>query len=86
MLMVIEHLRLNDNMLVYLELKFTSLIPKYDNLTSFQDFSPISLCNTIYKIVAKVISRWVKSLLSKYILGEQFGFLGWQIHETIGVE
>jgi hypothetical protein len=52
----------------------------------FEDFRPISLCNCIYKIMAKLISRCLKPILSEAISKEQFGFLnGRQIHEAIGV-
>jgi len=65
---------------------FIALIPKTDNLTSFEDFRPISLCNCLYKIISKVISIRLKVILSKHISREQFGFLkGRQIHEAIGV-
>jgi len=65
---------------------YIALIPNTDNPQSFDDFQPISLCNCIYKVVAKFIARRVKKLLSKSISGEQFGFLeGRQIHEAIGV-
>ena len=65
---------------------FIALIPKVDNPKSLNDFRPISLCNCIYKVITKVISRRLKDLLSEHISGEQFGFLkGRQIHEAIGV-
>jgi hypothetical protein len=50
------------------------------------EYRPISLCNCIYKIISKIISRRIKGILSKSISQEQFGFLeGRQIHEAIGV-
>lgn len=43
------------------------LIPKVDNPKSFKDFRPISLCNTIYKIVIKVLVNRLRPLLKDLI-------------------
>ena len=45
-----------------------------------------SLFVTVYKVVSKVISHRLNSILSEHITTEQFGFLeGRQIHKAIGV-
>lgn len=65
---------------------FISLIPKVDKPSTFDDFRTISLCNCLYKLILKVISKRLKAVLSKNISKGQFGFLqGRQIHEAIGV-
>jgi hypothetical protein len=65
---------------------FLALIPKRDKPTKFEKIQPISLCNCIYKIISKVISRRLNKVLSKQTSGEYFGFLeGIQIHEEIGI-
>jgi hypothetical protein len=69
-----------------LNVTFIALIPKSDSPQHLDDFRPISLCNCIYKVVAMVIFRRIKGVLSEMISKEKFGFLeGRQIHEAIGV-
>ena len=44
---------------------FIALIPKYNKTEAFYDFRPITLCNYLYKIISKVISRRPKVVLSE---------------------
>eukprot|EP00253_Pinus_taeda_P014791 PITA_14791 len=83
---VVEESRLKGEIYRPFNSTFIALIPKKDEPETFEDFRPISLCNCIYKIIAKVIASRLVPILSKNISMEQFGFLeGRQIHEAIGV-
>ena len=65
---------------------FLTLIPKLDKPQTFTDFRPISLCNLLYKLIAKVIAVRLKPFLDTGITPEHFGFLkGRQITEPIGI-
>ena len=70
------------------DLNFTllALIPKKQNPSSFEAFRPISCCNVVYKIIAKVIAQRLKPILSVVITKEQFGFLfNRQIHDVVSL-
>lgn len=43
------------------------LIHKFKNANQLKNFRPIGLCNTIYKIITKVISNRIKPFLDKLI-------------------
>ncbi|KAH1032591.1 hypothetical protein J1N35_044765 [Gossypium stocksii] len=50
------------------------LIPKVSNPVNLGNFRPISLCNVLYKIVAKIIVNRFKSIIVNYIDGAQSSF------------
>ena len=47
--------RLEGRMEGALNSTFISLIPKKDKPLTFMDFRPISLCNLMYKLIAKLL-------------------------------
>lgn len=86
LLRVVEESRVSGRMEAAISSTFIALILKVDNPSTFAEFRPISLCNCLYKIIAKIIANRLKPILSKHILPEQFAFLkDRQIHEAIGM-
>eukprot|EP00253_Pinus_taeda_P035876 PITA_35876 len=54
---------------------FLALIPKDKGATDFSRFRPISLCNTSYKLITKIIANRIKKILSVIIPENQVGFI-----------
>ena len=51
------------------------LIPKQLGLETTSHFRPISLCNTIYKIVTKILVHWLKHLMPSLVSPSQTAFI-----------
>eukprot|EP00253_Pinus_taeda_P010228 PITA_10228 len=54
---------------------FLALIPKEKGASDFSRFRPISLCNSSYKLVSKIIANRLKNILPAIIPENQGGFI-----------
>jgi len=82
---LVEDIRIKGRVRVSLNKNFLALIPKENNLQSFENFRPISLFNLCYKMISKVIANRIKPVLSRELSCNQLGFLkGRQILDAIG--
>ena len=54
---------------------YISLIPKVPNVTSMSQLRPISLCNTVYKVISKMIVQRLRNLLPKVVSPNQVAFV-----------
>ncbi|KAH1040060.1 hypothetical protein J1N35_041803 [Gossypium stocksii] len=67
--MIKFHLQiLNEGMEIkHINSTHIALIPKIVNPFTMKQFRPISLCNVIYKILAKTIANWFRGVIDKCI-------------------
>jgi len=54
---------------------FIALIPKIDNPQKLNDFRPISLVGSLYKILAKVLANILRSVIGSVVSEEQSTFV-----------
>ncbi|XP_028098761.1 uncharacterized protein LOC114298400 [Camellia sinensis] len=66
----------NGRLAYGLNSSFITLVPKKDNPVDLVDFRPISLVNSMYRILAKVLSHRLKKILPRVISEMQIAFIG----------
>lgn len=80
----VEEVKTNGRVIKLFNSTVITIIPKVDMHRFCYEYIPISLCNCVYKIIAKVIVVTLKILISNFISSEQFGFLkDRDIHEVV---
>ncbi|GLJ19617.1 hypothetical protein SUGI_0354930 [Cryptomeria japonica] len=72
---LVEESRRKRKMLKDLNNTNIVLFPKFQECSTFADFRSITLCNSIYKVVSKVMVKRLKVILPHVITQEQSGFL-----------
>ena len=55
---------------------FIALIPNKNGASNIQDFRPISLVGSVYKILTKVLANCLKEVLDQLISKSQNSFVG----------
>eukprot|EP00253_Pinus_taeda_P022096 PITA_22096 len=75
LLRMVEASRMSGNIHSALSSTFIALIPKKQRTDSFQDYRPIALCNTLFKIISKIIAERMKPVLNLFITRDQHAFL-----------
>jgi len=54
---------------------FLTLVPKVTNSSKLADFRPISCCNTLYKIISKVMCNRLQDVTKDLVSANQSAFL-----------
>ena len=75
-LAVFEEFYLHSKFEKSLNATFLALVPKKNGASNIQDFRPISLAGSVYKILAKVLANRLKEVLDQLISESQNSFVG----------
>ena len=75
-LVVFDEFYLHSKFEKSLNATFLALVPKKNDASNIQDFRPISLVGSVYKILAKVLANRLKEVLNQLISESQNSFVG----------
>ena len=75
LLEVVKESYSRKQMLQALNSTFLTLIPKREGANQLEYLRPIALCNVVYKVITKLISKRIKKWLPIIISEEQGGFV-----------
>ena len=70
-----KHIFANQKIPDYLNQTLIALIPKQLGPETISQYRPISLCNTVYKIISKILVQRIRPLLPRLISPMQAAFL-----------
>jgi len=73
---VVQDFVISNRLLKQINHLIIALVPKSANVSSTSDFRPISYCNMIYKVIAKILAGRFAHILSGIISPMQNAFLG----------
>lgn len=72
---MVQKFFLEQHDISYLNHTNIALIPKNHHSLKPKDFHPVSLCNTPYKIISKILANRLKLVLHKFIFSLQGAFV-----------
>lgn len=74
LLHMVEATRLSGSVHTALSSTLIALIPKKNDSSSFLDYRPIALCNSLFKIITKIIAERLKPVLTASLTGINMPF------------
>ena len=75
----------SGRMLTEVNHTFVTLVPKSTNASYLCDFRPISCCNTLYKLMSKILSNRLQQVIGELISPNQNAFLNGRLISDVHV-